>query len=196
MDDAQRTKIIANSTRLIRDAKFLSDSDRCASAFALAVLGLEEIGKVILDIWSEQGVQADDRRLSAHLRKQTAVASLLLAVKGVAEILKSSPDRPVTEEFKNEVAKVLFESQDGQFSEVVRLGALDKTKQAAFYHDDWLDEIGIHPDQFQRSDVQSLFDKSRSAVSAMANRDYMRVGKAIYLAQIPFLTGKRDRPTK
>ena len=48
----EQTKMVANAARLIGDAKFLSDNLRFASAFALAFLGLEEIGKVILDIWN------------------------------------------------------------------------------------------------------------------------------------------------
>jgi AbiV family abortive infection protein len=45
------TLIIANAARLLADAKLLVDHARFASAFALAVLGVEEIGKVALEIW-------------------------------------------------------------------------------------------------------------------------------------------------
>jgi hypothetical protein len=49
-DDLSRIK--RNAKRLLRDAKLLSDNERHASAFALAVLGLEEIGKSILRQWN------------------------------------------------------------------------------------------------------------------------------------------------
>jgi AbiV family abortive infection protein len=41
----------SNAARLLRDAKLLNDNERHASAFALGVLGLEEIGKAILRLW-------------------------------------------------------------------------------------------------------------------------------------------------
>ena len=193
MDMERRTKVIANSARLIRDAKFLSDNDRCASAFALAVLGLEEIGKVILNIWIEQGMRADDKRLSAHLRKQNAVAALLLAVHAVGEIKKSPAGRPVSDEFTEEVAKALFESAEGRFSEVVTLGALDKTKQLALYFDDWSEELGMQHEKFQNGDVEKIFEQAKGAVAAVADQHYVRVGMAIYCAKIPFLVGKRNK---
>ena len=46
MANDANTLIIANSARLLGDAKLLADHGRFASAFALAVLGIEEIGKV------------------------------------------------------------------------------------------------------------------------------------------------------
>ena len=49
-DDLSRIR--RNAKRLLRDAKLLSDNKRYASAFALAVLGLEEIGKSILRQWN------------------------------------------------------------------------------------------------------------------------------------------------
>jgi AbiV family abortive infection protein len=52
----ERTLIMTNAARLLGDAKLLADHNRFASAFALAVLGVEEIGKVILDIWGGRKV--------------------------------------------------------------------------------------------------------------------------------------------
>ena len=45
--------VISNAKRLVRDAVLLKDHERYASAYALAILGLEEIGKVILKRWGE-----------------------------------------------------------------------------------------------------------------------------------------------
>jgi AbiV len=69
-DDLSRIR--RNAKRLLRDAVLLTDNKRHASAFALAVLGLEEIGKVILKRW---GLSNN----SGHLNKQLAVSSLLMA---------------------------------------------------------------------------------------------------------------------
>jgi hypothetical protein len=62
----------------------------------------------------------------------------------------------------------------------VSLGAVDKTKQIGFYHDDWRDSDGLHADQFEASDVTQLFEKCRAAIAALGDSKTMRVGKAIY----------------
>jgi AbiV family abortive infection protein len=65
----ERTLIMANAARLLADAKLLVDHTRFASAFALAVLGVEEIGKVILDIWeTAEPLPKPKIRKSSHLR--------------------------------------------------------------------------------------------------------------------------------
>jgi len=70
----------------LQDATFLVDHTRFASAFALAVLGVEEIGKVILDIWgSAAPLSKPVVRRTAHIRKQAAVSSLLLGSFAVKE---------------------------------------------------------------------------------------------------------------
>ena len=45
MDADENTPIVANAARLLRDAKLLNEHGRHASAFALATLSLEEIGR-------------------------------------------------------------------------------------------------------------------------------------------------------
>jgi AbiV family abortive infection protein len=57
--------VVRNAKHLFRDAVLLNDKGRHASAFALAVLGLVEIGKAILRRW---GLLDSDGRF--HLRKQ------------------------------------------------------------------------------------------------------------------------------
>src|ERR1700722_19990855 len=71
--NAEDRKVISNAKRLLRDAVLLKDHERYASAYALAILGLEEIGKVILKRWGEP-----DKERRWHLNKQMAVASLLI----------------------------------------------------------------------------------------------------------------------
>jgi len=72
--DNEQTRIIENAARLLSDAQFLADSSRYASAFALAVLGVEEIGKAILKAWSAiEPLPKTKVWRSLHLEKQTAV---------------------------------------------------------------------------------------------------------------------------
>jgi AbiV family abortive infection protein len=62
-----------SSIAILRDAVLLKDHERCASAYVLAILDLEEIGKVIL---KRRGEPEKERRW--HLPKQMAVSSLLV----------------------------------------------------------------------------------------------------------------------
>jgi AbiV family abortive infection protein len=85
--DDKGTAIVANAARLLSDAKLLKDHERHVSAFALAVLALEEIGKLLLKLWG-----VTERKGYDHLSKQRAVASLLLA-RFVAKEFASEPPR-------------------------------------------------------------------------------------------------------
>ena len=130
MKPDERTAVIANAARLLQDAKLLVDHTRFASAFALAVLGIEEIGKVILDIWgSAAPLSKPVVRRSAHIRKQAAVSSLLLASFAVKEFGIVVDD--ANEELIQRVAEAFRLSQEEQLMSQVQVGALDKTNSLA-----------------------------------------------------------------
>jgi AbiV family abortive infection protein len=168
-------------TQLVFSAmRLLVDNGRYASAFALSVLALEEIGKVVLELWD---ASPSGQRPSSHHRKQAAVSSLLLAQYTTKELSDLVSSGPMTAELIERVARAMYESEAGKFARLVDFGAIDKTKQLAFYRDDWLESAGIHADQFDASDVTQLFDKCRSAIAAVGNSKTMRVGRAIYKAQ-------------
>jgi AbiV family abortive infection protein len=180
-DADENTLIIANSARLLRDATLLADHERFASAFALAVLGVEEIGKVILKIWEDARPFVNPKlRSSAHIRKQAAVASLLLASFSLREFGDSVVRGPVTDELIERVAEAFYESQEGRFLSHARNGVLKRTKHIGLYWDDWLAEHSLHSDQFDRSDVTHVFETARRAIEAVGDPRCMRVGRAIY----------------
>ena len=136
MDSASQTAIIANAARLLKDAKLLVDHERYASAFALSVLALEEIGKVVLDLWGRPEappkVNKLNKRPSAHVKKQAAVSSLLLTesvTKELGEVMTSGVADDVLIE---RVARFMHESDSGRFHWLVGIGAVDKTKQGTF----------------------------------------------------------------
>ena len=81
-DKPGETLTLSNATRLLVDARFLLDNNRFAGAFALAVLGVEEIGKALLDGWNADAPLAKPKA-SFHIQKQTAVASLLVGTLAV-----------------------------------------------------------------------------------------------------------------
>jgi AbiV family abortive infection protein len=185
-----QTAIIENAARLLGDAKFLSDNGRFASAFALAVLAIEEIGKVILEIWdTPRPLSSSKNRWSSHLQKQMAIAALLLAKKAVEEAGDAVIGDPISEELVERVAKAMCESSDGRFTNLVTIGALDKTKQLALYRDRWFALVGLHPNQFKKADVTELFDKARGAIASVGEPKIMRAGRAIYELQLQCKVG-------
>src|SRR5882762_8780923 len=66
------------------DARLLVDNRRFASAFALAVLAMEEIGKALIDGWNSDIPLAKPKGFqSLHIQKQSAVAALLVGMLAV-----------------------------------------------------------------------------------------------------------------
>lgn len=178
---AERYEIVSNAVRLLKDAKLLVDNERYASAFALSVLALEEIGKVVLDLWdASQSVPKAGKRPSLHLRKQAAVSSLLLAQYTTKELDDLVSSGPMTSELIERVARAMYESEAGRFARLVDVGAVDKTKLIAFYRDGWLESAGLHAGQFEASDVTQLFEKCRAAIAALGDSKTMHVGRAIW----------------
>jgi AbiV family abortive infection protein len=176
----RNTLIIENAARLLRDAKLLTDHIRFASAFALAVLGVEEIGKVILGIWTQfEPLSKPVVRRTSHLRKQAAVGSLLLASFAVKEFGDRETEA-ITDDFIKEVSEAFRVSPEGQFLAHVQRGVLEKTKQVGIYRDGWLTAASLHADQFDESDVVSIFETARRVIALIDDARVMRTGRAIY----------------
>jgi AbiV family abortive infection protein len=179
MEPNERTVVIANAERLLQDANLLVDHTRFASAFALAVLGVEEVGKVILDIWgSAAPLSKPVVRRSAHIRKQSAVSSLLLGSFAVTEFGTVVDD--ANEELVEHVADAFRLSREGRFMAQVHGGALEKTKQLGLYRDDWLTDASLHADQFSDADVNAILSIARRAIEVLDDARIMRTGRAIY----------------
>jgi AbiV family abortive infection protein len=165
----------------LADAKLLVDHARFASAFALAVLGVEEIGKVALEIWgAAEPLTKPIIRRTAHLRKQAAVGSLLVASFAVKEFGDLDAEVILTGDLIERVSKAFQDSEEGQFLAHVQSGVLEKTKQIGIYRDDWLTTASLHADQFHESDVISIFDTARRAIAVIDDERVMQTGRAIY----------------
>jgi AbiV family abortive infection protein len=182
MDSASQTAIIANAARLLKDAKLLVDHERYASAFALSVLALEEIGKVVLDLWGkpEAPPKLINKRPSAHVKKQAAVSSLLLAESVAKELGEVIVSGAADDELVERAARFMHESDSGRFHWLVGIGAVDKTKQVALYRDDFYAATGLTADGFDGADLEKVFGQRRLAVAAVSDQRVMRIGKAIY----------------
>jgi AbiV family abortive infection protein len=108
------------------------DNERYASAFALSFLALEEIGKVVLELWdASPSVPKSGQRPSSHLRKQAAVSSLLLAQYTTKELSDLVSSGPMTAELIERVARAMYESEAGKFARLVDARA----KYAIYYNE-------------------------------------------------------------
>jgi AbiV family abortive infection protein len=181
MDATGQTAIIANAARLLKDAKLLLDHGRYASAFALSVLALEEIGKVLLNLWDRpEASPKPGKRPSGHVRKQAAVSSLLLAESFTKEWRDLVKREGGSEVLVEDVARWMRDSEPGRFHGMVGIGAVDKTKQLSLYRDDWFELAGLSADQFDGEDVARVLERCRLVVAVVDDKRIMRVGKAIY----------------
>lgn len=175
------TLVIENAARLLRDAKLLADHTRFASAFALAVLGVEEIGKVVLDIWARGApLPKPVLRRTSHIRKQAAVGSLLVAAFAVKQFGGLDAEVPITDDLIRRISEAFQASPEGQFLAHIQSGILEKTKHVGIYRDDWLTPASLHADQFNNADVTSMFDAARRAIANIDDAQVMRTGRAIY----------------
>jgi AbiV family abortive infection protein len=181
MTDDANTLIIANSARLLGDAKLLADHGRFASAFALALLGVEEIGKMILEVWADvEPLSKPIVRRTAHVRKQAAVGSLLLASFAVKEFGDLDAEIAITDELIERVRAALQSSSEGQFLAHAESGVLEKTKQVGLYKDNSLINPVVRADHFNESDVASIFQIAQRVIGCVADLRMMRAGRAIY----------------
>jgi AbiV family abortive infection protein len=172
-------KVIGNAKRLMRDAVLLKDHERYASAYALAILGLEEIGKVILKRW---GLPDNEGRW--HLPKQMAVASLLVSEDLLRRIRDEASDlSQLTPEVFLRAARAVGEAKAGRFSAAVTSKELDKWKQFALYNDGELADADFHANQITRTDVEFIFKTAWIALNIINDNATMPLAKDLFLAR-------------
>jgi AbiV family abortive infection protein len=173
---SRQVLVLANSTRLLKDARILVEHRSFASAFALSVLGIEEIGKVLLDGWNADEPLRAPKDRSLHIQKQLAVSSLLLGAMAVRQFPEVGvPD--LKGAMLKAVTNVFNESDLGQLFQRIRDQQLDKRKQSAIYQDDWLVEVS---DDFAEEHVLSIFGIAQAARDLMNDNGIKRAGRAFY----------------
>jgi AbiV family abortive infection protein len=182
--------ILANASRLISDATFLYDNSRFASAFFLAVLGIEEVGKATLNHWdTAEPLPTSDERRTAHVRKQAAISCLLLgsfAVKNFAHLF--GQEASATDDVVADLTKSFNESEEGRLFGHINKGTLDKTKQFAVYQDTWQPGDPPNVDRFDNVDVESMFVIFDRALQDFHDPTIMSHGRKFY--EVMFLTGR------
>jgi AbiV family abortive infection protein len=174
---ARQSLVLTNAARLLNDARILAMHHSFASAFALAVLAGEEIGKALIDGWNEHDqLVGKPRSPSLHIQKQTAVASLLLGTLAI----RTFPEGAVTDLECNKltaVTRMFNESGEGRLLAAIRDKHLDGRKQAAIYQDDWLIAVA---DDFAEEHVGAIFKIAEEARDVINDSEVRRAGRAFY----------------
>lgn len=174
-DSKQLSLILGNATRLLDDARLLVDHRRYASAFALALLGIEEMGKVLLKSWeTEQPLAKPKKWQSPHIQKQAAVATLLNG----AFLARMFPRVDWKTIDMEAVTKAFNDSTEGQLLVLIREGHLDRRKQNALYQDD--DQITAVEDEFAEMQLGGLLKIASDAQAALASPFNRAAGRAFY----------------
>jgi AbiV family abortive infection protein len=180
-DSSDYRRVAANAARLLLDAELLAENSRCASAFALAVLAMEEVGKLVLTRWSKSAPLANGRRLTFHIRKQTAVAHLLAAPMIIDEIRKNNFKTSDGEAAVEKLAKTIYESGEGRWMRHADLGVLERIKHLSLYSDLQFEELGLGPEDFDSADVNRMRDRVTRAMALLTNGLAMTIARATYV---------------
>ncbi|WP_158584909.1 AbiV family abortive infection protein [Brevundimonas sp. LPMIX5] len=186
-------RIVLNAQRLLADADLLMSHRRGGSAIALSVLALEEVGKVVLELWGNpEELRKIDRRWTYHRRKQAAATMLLQADQAISEtfVLLKSIDglrgvtREVAKSFREDLANSIASSKEAKLSRYVALGATERVKHLGLYFDQESYEMGLIEDDHSSSYLDQALEisiEARRAMSLLSNGVVMRAARSLYL---------------
>jgi len=180
--------IFKNAARLIADARLLHESEREASAVALSVLALEEIGKYALHQWSlSEQERSLLKRLNFHRVKQMAIGALIMAADAVAALRKyvdkhnhiivhrsqlpaeyTIPNwipSPLSEdEAIEEMARALAGSEGPRFWSSAVQGIIEKVKHASLYVDEGASETHLTPPITDWKNAEEMINRASEAL--------------------------------
>jgi AbiV family abortive infection protein len=177
-------EIIHNAIRLLGDVKLLADHERWPSAVALASLAAEEIGKVIVRRWEQDGDKLP-RRGSRHVQKQAAAAHLLLARATIHEVARMGGARKIEADdaLLAELVTTLLSWNEAHVARYTELGVIEKLKQLAFYRDlDATEQYDVNG--ICAEDVWRLVKQARDALEVLGDLQAIKTAKASYLATL------------
>lgn len=201
--------VLQNTVRLLDDAALLASYKRFATAVALSVFALEEIGKVALKIFDE-GPTIDGKRgrSNIHVRKQLAATSLLQAKFGEQIVCAKlegwglADEDPTTieqaAELREALATAIFNSREQKLLEYIRLGATERIKHLGMYVDEWHLEYGLRGEQMGQEQFEELYSEARRALPLLADARAIRMAGAIYSLELqqPHIPPSQKLPPK
>lgn len=212
---------LRNAERLLSDAELLSANGRSATAVAIAILAIEEIGKAVMHrLSSDPDFRHDKRHYGLHRVKQ-AIASTVL-VGGVVMKLVMEEFGPVinkmknthetdqsyvlmrqeydmklemlnSDEFTEKVAREIYNSTSSLISEWANSGVLDLLKQGCLYVDYDAAKHGRSPFLINADLASHFIEKGREALSALDFPLMLRISRALYRLQLTKGEARRVR---
>jgi AbiV family abortive infection protein len=185
-----------NAFRLHKDADLLMSNERYASAIALSILAIEEVGKYL--ILRDDKNDSETKRLRHHSTKQSALSGRYLSdlwmslsrrlllenrelmLKRLAELRSLGPPQKLSNDLpasqtSDQIREIFEEVVRQQSSENLlaryvlktRLGDTSKIKNRAFYVDDSDDDC-FNPADFTRSDATEWLRQADRALAEIA----------------------------
>ncbi|MGE0253110.1 MAG: AbiV family abortive infection protein [Alphaproteobacteria bacterium] len=88
LDGAESREILKNAQRLLADSEALNELGRFQSAIGLAVLAIEECGKVFILRWANGREDDSIRKITVHTHKQRVAGSVALSELYVRSIIE------------------------------------------------------------------------------------------------------------
>jgi AbiV family abortive infection protein len=170
-------RVIASGTRLFEDAKLLVEHSRFAGACRIAILGLEEIGRAILDTWDAvEPLPKPQVRRTAQEHRQAAVGSALLAAFAIKEF--GVPVGDISDDLIKKIGRAFQHSREARFLRSIGFGMLEKTRQVGLYRDPSNGE----PDArlHSREDVECIFEMAKRVLDSFVDGNAMLTALAIY----------------
>lgn len=190
---AMLERIVMNAHRLLSDADLLMSHRRGGSAIALSVLALEEVGKIVLDLWGNPDeLRQVDRRWTYHRRKQAAATMLLQSDQAISKtftLLKSIEGvsgitSEVAKDFRENLAKSIASSKEAKLSRYVALGATERVKHLGLYFDQESYKMGLVEDDHSSSyleQAREISSEARRSISLLSSSIVVKAARSLYL---------------
>lgn len=171
--------ILENARRLVADVLLLVEHGRHATAFAVAVIALEEVGKIVLRRWRTMDTPLTAKRRSLHLSKQCAVASLLVAARLSPQLHDGDRSRAALGRLVAGSAAAFLVSVEGDWRLSAETGLIDRRKQAAFYRDEEAADAARW-NGFVAEDSLLLVGHCRAALDAADDFLVMELARSVF----------------
>jgi len=171
--------LMENVLRLTTDAALLRDNERYASASVLAVIALEEVGKLAHLLWEAQGIKPKSTRSNWHLQKQSAALALTFS-SDIADEIVSMLDggREDDEEAIAALAGRASRSPAAKRLAAAERGLIDKMKKVGLYQDELVD--AAQRERVSSADVDELITQAVDAIKAIRSPKALVLGRVIY----------------
>lgn len=185
--------ILGNAFRLMNDASFLFEGGRYSSTVALAVLCMEEIGKYLLSLWSNNSAFTYDKR-RLHQSKQLAIAALFVSDRMRQEAYKRNVD--FSDLGSHEKMSVLAEAirfaidKESFFAGTVNSGVIQIIKHSGIYYDEEYVQKGIEPGKITGDNATEMMQMCSRAFMVLTEPKSVGLAADVY----PLLERRPQKP--